>query len=490
MTPAPGVTVTSQATPPSRAAATDIGRAFMLGITQRGPLVPQRVRSMGEFVALFGPRDTASYLYDSVETTLRIGGGEVVVGRVVGPDPAAAAVNLYDQDGSTDPGDVALVLSAAEVGEWGNGLNATVTVDDDEFVIAVDHDDDGPVATSPALADRAAALEWADTVPEIVLALGTSDEDPRAMASTALTGGDDDRANITTDHWQEACDRLLPDFGAGQVTAPGITTDAVHDVLRAHCAAQGHRVAFLDLPDTHDKATLLPLLAALRANSDARYGTVFGPWATVPGLLPGSTRVAPYSAVQAGLEAQNAAAGRHAGEPAAGDYGTHPWVLGLTQNPWSETERETLNDAGYNVAIVENGAVYTYGYRTLVDPNGPDQAWTSLSHARLNMQIVVGATEIAKRHLFKAIDGKGHRLGQFAGDLHGLLLDLYNAPVPALFGDTPADAFTVDVGPSVNTPDTLEARQLNADLAVAMSPFGERVNIAIYKSAINEPLAA
>jgi hypothetical protein len=487
MSPAPGVEVTSQASPPSRSSLTDIGRAFMVGVTQRGPLVAKAIQSLTAKMSIFGGRDTGGYLHDSVETKLRIGGGEVVISRVVGPNPVAATANLFDAADSTAPGDVALVISAAEVGGWGNGLNAVVTVDGGSFTIAVTHDTDGPIATSPALADRAAALAWAATVPEIVMALGASNEDPRAQ-TVDLAGGTDDRANITPTQWAEALNRFLPDFGAGQVAAPGITTDAVLDAVRAHAAAAGDRVAFLDYEDTHTVATLLARAADDRAEADARYGAPFGPWVIIPGLLPGTTRVVPHSARQMGLEAANAAAGRTAGEPAAGELGTDSWTLGLTQDPWTEAEREQLNDAGFNVARVHRGAVRTYGYRTLVDPEGPDQGWVSLAHARLNMQIVSEAREIGEKYVHRQIDGKGHVIGEFVGELKAMLTRLYNAG--ALYGETPEDAFTVEAGPSVNTPETLEDRELLAVIAVRMSPSAERVLIPIYKTSITETLAA
>jgi phage tail sheath protein FI len=488
MSPAPGVTVTSQASPPSRSSLTDIGRAFMVGVTQRGPLVAKAVQSVAEKVRIFGGRDTGGYLHDSVETKLRIGGGEVVISRVLGPNPVFATAKLFDASGSADPADVALVFTALEYGEWANGLNVVATIDGSNFVLAITHDTDGLLETSPTLADRAAAVAWAADSAYGRLTLGASNEDPRAQTASAA-GGTDDRANITTTQWVEALDRFLPDFGAGQVAAPGITTDAVLDAVRAHAAAAGDRVAFGDYEDTNVVATLLARAADDRAESDARYGAPFGPWAQVPPLLPGAPpRTVPYSAVQMGLEAANAAAGRTAAEPAAGDLGAHPWVLGLTQDPWTEDERAQLNDAGFNVARLHRGAVRTYGYSTLADPNGPDQGWTSLAHARLNMQIVAGAREIGERYMFKLIDGKGFARADFAADLTGFLTELWRKG--ALYGATAQEAFRVDTSDAVNTPETLNGRKLIAVIAIRPSPHSEFVEIPVYAAPITESLAA
>ena len=49
----------------------------------------------------------------------------------------------------------------------------------------------------------------------------------------------------------------------------------------------------------------------------------------------------------------------------------------------------------------------------------------------------------------------------------------------ALYGDTPADAFVVNVGSPVNTPATIAAGELNAQASVRMSPFAQYVQILL-----------
>jgi hypothetical protein len=51
--------------------------------------------------------------------------------------------------------------------------------------------------------------------------------------------------------------------------------------------------------------------------------------------------------------------------------------------------------------------------------------------------------------------------------------------VGALYGATAAEAFFVDVGPQVNTPETIAALKIRALLILRMSPFGEIVEILI-----------
>ena len=46
----------------------------------------------------------------------------------------------------------------------------------------------------------------------------------------------------------------------------------------------------------------------------------------------------------------------------------------------------------------------------------------------------------------------------------------------------------VNVGPTVNTPATIQAGQINAVVSLKMSPFGEFVNISIAKYAVTATL--
>jgi hypothetical protein len=67
-----------------------------------------------------------------------------------------------------------------------------------------------------------------------------------------------------------------------------------------------------------------------------------------------------------------------------------------------------------------------------------------------------------------------------------VLTGYYNAG--SLYGETPDDAFSVDVGESVNTPSTLAAGELRAVITMRMSPFAERVVIEIVKVSVDQSI--
>jgi hypothetical protein len=93
----------------------------------------------------------------------------------------------------------------------------------------------------------------------------------------------------------------------------------------------------------------------------------------------------------------------------------------------------------------------------------------------------------AEAFVFAQLDGQRKKTNEFGGALKGMLLPFWTDG--SLFGDSPDEAFTVDVGPAVNTDATMAAGELHAKLGVRLSPFAERVYINIYKAAPTEVLA-
>lgn len=473
MTPLPGVNVTSGASAPSSSPPLDTGTWFIVGLADRGPVdAPVLVRNLSAYVSHYGPRVAYGVLYDSLETFFKEGGSRAVVGRVVGPNAKTATVKL--SDGADDT----LQVDAVSPGGWGDELTVIVTPDSGTFTLTVELGE-SVVEESPVLNDNAEAVAWAATSSYIRLTdLGKGDP---AEATKALAGGDDDRGNITETEWLAALDLFTADLGPGQVSMPGRTTAEAQENVLAH-ARDKNRVALLDGSDTATVATLTSQAATLRAQSTARYGGLLAPWALIPGITAGTTRTVPYTAVQAGLTARSDSLGGNPNEAIAGVSHIARYAIGLSQAAWSDADRQTLSEAGVNVARVVNGAVRTYDNVTLVNPL-VDDTWLQLSNARLNMAICSRSAAIAERHLFAQLDGRGMEIAKFAGDLVGeVLLPLYDDG--ALFGETPEDAFTCEVGDQVNTEETIAAGELHAILAVRMSPSAERVEIEISKEAI------
>lgn len=473
----PGVSIIQRSTPPVRSAPTDTGVWFVAGLTDAGPTTPTLIRSMADYERIFGARVSYSILYDALDVYFREGGNRAYVSRVVGPDAVIASHDLLD-------GAAAVSLHAEAIGPGASGdsykVGVRAGVGGGTFVIFVTDAADNEIETSPDLEDNNAAVLWSQGSSYIRLSLGVSANDPAVAAATALAGGDDDRANITDTEWATALGNMGGDLGIGQVSAPGRTSDVGHQQVLAHAAAN-RRTAILDAPDSPTQGTLTASAAAARVGNQ-RFGGMFWPWLSVPGVVSGTTRTVPPSALVAGKLAANDAAGLGPNAPAAGVNGISNYSLGLSQDP-AALDREALNDAGVDVIRTMFGTVRIYGWRSLVNSNN-DPGWVDLGNARLYMAIAGEGAGIAEQFMFDKIDGQGKTIAAFNGALAAMLARYYQNG--DLYGASASDAFFVDTGDQVNTPVTLANNELHAVLNVRMSPFAELVEIEIYKRPITE----
>lgn len=495
--PAPGYEVTIVETPPTGASGGTSGKGFMTAITERGPhLEAWESGSLDEWVSIGGGRVSYGLGYDAAESFFREGGSRLVTSRVVGPAPVAASGNLFDASGSTAPGDVSLIATAKYVGDWYNAVNAVVLVNADDatipvgsFRIRVTHDTDGTLETSPDLIDRAAAIAWGANVSEyLTITEGTSAEDPRSQ-TTSLAGGTDDHASIGETQWTAALTDFTPDFGPGQIAAPGRTTAAAHAALIAHAATSTvKRVAHLDFADTAVVATLTAAVASAKAlvtAAQARWGGAFAPWAIVPGVLAGTTRTVPWSAIQMGMAARLDALEGHANQPVAGDNAISRFAIGLSQPAWSEADREALDNAGVNVVRNIGGDIQTYGNRTLAD-KVTDPLWSQLSGTRECMAVAYEAGLVLAKFVHKQVDGKGLALGRLNGRIVAVCSRHY--ALGALYGEVEQDAYRVVTDASVNPPVQVQAGEIRAALALRTSPGADRVSLEIVRRPITESI--
>ena len=474
----PGVNVTLRNLPPVRSSPTDTGMWMVVGLTDSGPVVPVTINSMTDFVTQFGPRVSYSVLYDALDMYFREGGAHAIVARVVGPAAVTATKNLLDASSG-----VSLVASALGPGASGNNLKVGVRSGQTggSFQVFVQDAGNNEVESTPDCLTQQAAVLWSAYSNYIRLALGASTLIPANIAAAALAGGNDDRANITDAQWLNALNALTTDLGPGQVSAPGRTTDIGHQQLVDH-AGNHKRVAILDAPDTPTTATLLSSAVGARTGNQ-RFAAMFWPWCIVPGVVSGTTRSVPPSALIAGLCARNDGRGLGQDSPAAGDNGVSIYAQDLTQQPVSDTVRQQLNTGCIDVIREMFGGIRVYGWRSLVDPNA-DPTWVNFGCARLYMAIAADALAIGEGFVFDKIDGAGGTISAFNGALAGMLQGYYNTG--DLYGASASDAFFVDTGSQVNTPQTIANHELHAVLYVRMSEFAEMVQIEVYKKPITE----
>jgi phage tail sheath protein FI len=488
----PGHSITIGERPPATIADSDTAAWFVAGFTERGSYTqPILVRSLAQAVEKAGDRLTYGPLYDALDTYFREGGSIAYIGRVVGPNPVLATHTFNDSTPAA-----AIRVDAVSVGSWGNNITVAISTGSvgGTFVITVAYNDTN-VEVSPDLADGAAAQAWAAANSKYIVVTDLPGGVPANIAATALTGGTDDHTNATDATWLAALNLFTDDYGPGQVSAPGRTTTQGYTDLLNH-ATKHNRRAVLDGADTSTVSTLTTAASGLRSltapdqagnsTSASRYGALYAPWAVVPGISPGTTRTVPYSAVQAGLIARAESEGHNPNEAAAGPLGRARYATGLSQPAWTDSQRETLNEGGVNVSRLIGGVPTTYGDRTLVNPL-TDALWKSFANSREVMAAAADCSSVMAEFDFAQLDGRGFKIAELGGELRGTAL-LPHYLRGALYGNSPDEAFTVNVGPDVNTPDTISAGELHADVALRVSPNAEKVQTRVVRVSAAESL--
>jgi hypothetical protein len=334
-----------------------------------------------------------------------------------------------------------------------------------------------PFTSNGELADWLDAGEWID--PDF-----QDREAPSQVGTMQFTGGTD--GNLPCTEVQSLTDALghLPKtLGPGQLSAPGKSDVDFHGALLAAAEAT-NRVALLDCAQGDDFTTLTAMAGSLRGAAQDRYGSLWAPWAVIPGVAGGTTRMVPWSPIQAALCSENDRGG-NPNQAVAGLWGQAQWVNDL-EHDFTEVECEMLLYAGVDTARKVYGSIQAYAFRTLVDPNGTRADWRELNHARLNMAITADCNREGQSDVFAQLDGRGHTIAAYGGRMGAVCLTYFT--VDALFGDDPSEAYIVNVGPDVNPPEQLQEGILRAVLSVRMSPHAELVRIEIVKNPITVPL--
>jgi hypothetical protein len=464
--PGVNVKIESASTAAFNAAAT--GKWFCVQLLEKGSTAkPILATSMAEFKELCGGRVSYSSMYDAAETFFEEGGSELFLGRVVGKTPVAASLVLKDSAAAAS-----LKIAANSVGEWGNSLEVEIVKvgGGEEYKIVVfEAGNATAVLESPTLKTQVAAVTWAEGTSLVTATVEGSTKNPTTLAKKTLSGGTYDSAEVETAGWEAALALLDAELGCGQVSAPGITTEAVLKAVEAH-AETHNRTAYLDLPDTAASATLISEAAPLRTATGARRSAAYAPWAYIPGIAAGAPRKVPYSSVQAGITARNDGGSTPApcGEAVAGTNGRPRYANALSQS-WTAQQREELNTGSVNVArTMPNGTIETYGNRTLVKPE-TEPAWEEVSSARLYMQIWAEGENLMAFAVFKNIDPTNILLSKIEGSLSGFLKSLGGV----------LETYSVSTGPAVNTKATKTKKEVVANIEVEPSAIAETASLLI-----------
>lgn len=470
----PGVDTLTVDTAPPFVTNTDTGQAFVAASTSRGPVGAQLLQSLADYSRIYGPRITTSMGYDWIDTAFKSGAGKIWMSRMVGPAATSAAKTLLNTA-------VAMLnVTAIGPGTWGNGIQVTVVSDGGGlFHLLVGFTDtDGTVYSeqSPSTNDPSVIASWSFSSQWVRVTVGTA---ALAAASiTNLTGGTDDLANENDTALAVALALFHLDLGPGQVSAPGRTAVTSIQPLADHAAAM-NRVVLADAPDTASAATIEALAVTVRALANARYVQLLAPWVVVPGIVGGTTRRVPYSAVQAALVAQADETNPASFAVAGPVRGRASYPLDVTQT-YIASDRAALSTNGVTVGRNLAGAVETFDYVSAANPSTLPQ-WVNFGTARLVMWAKANGRAIADSFQFAPLDGNGQTIAAFAAQLAGMLKPMQDAG--AIYGNAANPGYRVDT--SANTPTTIANNELHATMLVRCSPFAQWIAISIVDEAIS-----
>jgi phage tail sheath protein FI len=460
---------------------TDTGAWFVPLPAERGPVTPTSVTSPDDFARVFGQKVSYSIASDAITVAFAEGAQRVVFARVVGPAATKASKTLNDSGAAPS-----LKVEAIGPDTYSNGLKVAVSAGagGGTFVLVITDSANVELERSPDLADVASAVFWGSLSDYVrVVALGTNN--PATLAAASLSGGTDDRANITDASYRDALALFTPGYGPGQESIPGRVSGTAHADLIASAKAH-RRVAILDVGQTDTtKSAMKTLALAARSVVGSEKAAMFGPWATVPGSIPGTVRDVPYSAIVAGHIARSDARTLNPNLAAAGPNGVSSYAVGVKGSPFSDADRGELNDAGLNLALFSpsRGAVMTYGFRTLADPLKLPNQW-QLANVRLDMAVTAGANIVAEEFEFSQLDQA--TIQRFGGELGSMLSEFLRRG--ALYGGTPDEAYRVDVSSTVNTPASLARGELRAVISIRRSPVAEVVKIDVVRVSVAQAI--
>jgi hypothetical protein len=448
---------------------------FIAGLAERGDTAqPIILRSSVEARSLLGDRVAYGALADSIDSFFGEAGengGRVIAARVVGP--AATTGFLVLQDRAGVPVDT-LRINASSPGPWSSGVTVQVTdgAAADSFTLTVRYAGDVEVFADLASPGAAVtALEASAYVrgQDLASASVAPANNPAVLAATALSAGTDDRTSVTATELIAALDRFVADLGPGVVAIPGQPHSTVAAGLAAHARTMG-RIALTSPPLGTTPTGAGTIARALRSTAGADYLGLIYLWQEIPDGTGGTRLVSPEG-VAAGLRAR---LNRTWAAP-AGDAGITRFSLGAERTLTAD-EINTLDDDAVTTFREILGGVRLYGWRSL-SLNTAD--FRNLSSRDYLNELSFRGRRALERFAHATIDGKGQLFQQVANELVALV-----APVAAaggLFAGQEDPGYRVDTGPGVNTPQSIAAGEVRAQLSVRLSPIGSLVRLTIRK---------
>lgn len=256
---------------------------------------------------------------------------------------------------------------------------------------------------------------------------------------------------------------MLPP-GGGQVVAPLLTDEESHILLAG--VGDQNKVALLNTAPGATDMTVGTRAQTLIGETDARWAGLWRDYAR-HATVGGGTATVPFSLTVAALIAENdlRTSPTNPNLAAAGAQGISSDVVSFVD--LADADRRTaLYAEQVNCANVVGTSPRNYGFIGLADPVNLPQ-WVQFQGVRTIMWIRAQVAAINENFVFTEVDGDGILLGNWRTALSVPLAQLYS--INALFGATPADAYSIDTSAAVNPLENLQQGLITASIKVKTS---------------------
>jgi len=463
----------------------------------RGPVTPALVDSWAAFTRLYGSYadNPGSILPFAVSQFFSNTGSALYVLRVANDDAVAATLDLQD---IADDSPGALVVTAANPGDWGNNLSIQITTGGTtgaftltvflknttgvnilvENFPALSMDPSNPRYCVPILNAPNAGSKYI-TVKNLITTYVSGESDLVATSgSVPLSGGNDgtDTDTIDTDVVTTELDTLPDQILA--VNLPGVSDVATLTSMINWAELRGDKVIVCDGPAPDPNAvpqtgyadtvvgTYLEMVSSGNpALPDSSYGALYAPWLLVhdpSSSISGATRyLPPGPAVLAQYQVTDLQVGPW--QTPAGQRAVLNGVIAL-EAKFSGDQLATLNLANVNaLKSLANVGFVIYGGRTLAS-GYPDM------YLSVRRQLMSIEHDLRDLFGFAIFEPNGPQLWQQITSIGANYLN-QQFQMHALGGNTPTQAFSIVCDSTNNPPARAQSGLCTVDVGVAlMSP--------------------
>lgn len=473
----------------------DFVAAFVGTSLRGGPVGPTLVSSWTQFQSLFGDiRTSPDDLHYAVWQYFANGGHLAYIVRGVNANATAASLTINDTQGTPA---AALKVTASSPGTWASETTSSTRVyitvapstDAERFDLTIEAGTGGgllareqfvDLTLDPTDARNAIAVVNSPTVGSklvILQAMGTwtdATNNPASASSAPLVGGSEGTGSPDL---VAATQRLDVVENVITLNLPGVSDATVLSDVVNWAASRTNVFVVVDGPEpsaSDDVAAVFTDLTTLVGNlPTSSYLAVYGPWlylADPASSVPGAMRlVAPGGAVAGQYALTDTSRGVH--KAPAGLGTALRGVLGV-HSRFSETQLDTLNQAGVNVIRQVTGAGFCImGARTL-NTRMPDRY---INIRRALISISKSLRDITRFAIFEPNDASLWE--QIETVVEQFLIQQMQSGL--LKGSTPEAAFFVKCDAENNSASAQNAGIVNVEVGVALNSPAEFIIIRI-----------